>query len=355
MLMNIYRNIDRSKIQFDFISHRKEKCDYDDEIASLGGRVYRISSLGQSGPVSYIRALKNIMSTERYVAVHSHTDYQCGFPAFAAKMSGIQRRICHSHANQWFRRGNFQERMALKALQTLIKFAATDYGACSEEAARFLFGEKKVENGKVQILKNGIEVSEYLDTAAIDRSFLTDECRIPPIAKVIGHVGNFSAIKNQSFILKVLRQLLTEGMDVFAVLVGDGPLRSSIAEEASKLGIRDHVRFPGVRADIPSLMQAFDVLLFPSLHEGFGIVTLEAQCAGIPCVVSDTVPKSTDMGLGLVSYLSLSQDLLNWSEAVKKAFITERPDRQTITKKFSKLGFNIRDNVPHWLELYGVS
>ncbi len=101
LLMNVYRNIDRSQVQFDFVSHRYDKCDYDDEIESLGGKVYRIASLGESGPLIYIQEIKKILKGTTYIAVHSHTDFQSGFPALSAKLSGVNKRICHSHSNQW--------------------------------------------------------------------------------------------------------------------------------------------------------------------------------------------------------------------------------------------------------------
>lgn len=351
LLMNVYRNTDRSKIQFDFVSHRKEKCDYDDEIESLGGKIYRIASLGQRGPLSYVLELRKIIQTYPYIAVHSHTDYQCGFPALAAKWSGVKRRICHSHSNQWTKENGFKEKVALKALRAVIKYSATDCCACSVEAGRFLFGHKR----QVRILKNGIDVSDYIGEAELDRLCVRDELRIHQGAKIIGHVGSISYIKNQVYILKVLKQLLEEGLDFYVVLVGDGPLREFIEKKAKKLEVFDHVRILGVRADIPRLMKAFDVFLFPSLFEGFGIAALEAQCAGTPCVVSDTVPKSTDMGLGLISYVSLDEDLRIWSEEVKKALLRSRPDAGTVSRHFFASGFNIRENVPNWLALYGVS
>lgn len=354
LLMNVYRNIDKSRVQFDFVSHREEEGDYDDEIESMGGKVYRVTSLGQSGPIVYIRRLKNIMSESPYVAVHAHTDYQSGFVSLAAKYAGIQKRICHSHSNNWPGNTSLKKRMGIKAFQTLIRYAGTEYGACSLEAASFLFGEKRLASRKMHILKNGIDVEEYLGVSK-SRINLRGECHIPPDAKIIGHVGNFSNTKNQIFILEVLKDLLEIGKSVVVVFVGDGEMRNFIQEEAYRLGVFDQVRFLGVRSDISRLMKAFDVFIFPSLHEGFGIVTLEAQCAGTPCVVSDTVPKSTDMDLGLMTYVSLDAELKVWSEEIKKSFLKDQPDDQTIANHFSQHGFNIRENVTNWLELYGIS
>ncbi|MEH7439018.1 glycosyltransferase family 1 protein [Neobacillus drentensis] len=355
LLMNLYRNIDKDKVQFDFVSHRKEKCHYDGEIELMGGKIFRISSLGQSGPFSYIRELKKIMESNEYIAIHSHTDFQSGFPAFAAKIAGINKRICHSHSNQWTRKSNLKENMILNFLQKMIKFSATEYCACSVEAAEFLFGEKQVKQGNVHILKNGIDVKKFTSITDNCGISLKKELSIPKNAKIIGHVGSLSQIKNQGFILRILKHLLEEGFDVYAVFAGEGELRSYFEDEAKNLGIQDYVKFLGIRSDITRLMKAFDVFVFPSLYEGFGIVTLEAQCAGTPCVVSDTVPKSTDMGLNLIRYLNLDEDLNNWSNEIKKNFLIERPDSNRIQDMFFKNGFNIIENIQVWLSLYGIS
>ncbi len=354
LLMNVYRNIDRTKIQFDFVSHRNENCDYDDEIMSLGGRIFRIQSLGQAGPFAYIKELIRIMSADQYLAVHAHTDYQSGFPVLAAKTHGIERRICHSHSNSWVRGYNVKEKLTLKVLQTIIKYSATDYCACSVEAARFLYGQQLVDRGQVCLLKNGIDIGQFVHLDGDGRLSLRHELHISQDAKIIGHVGTFSESKNQIFLLKVLKRVLDEDMNVVAVLVGEGPLKTSIEEEAKKWGLSNNIRFLGMRTDIPRLMKEFDVFLFPSLFEGFGIVALEAQSSGTPCVVADTVPKSTDMGLGLISYVSLQDNLEKWSKEIQSAFLAERPEKGKIVNRISELGFDIKRSIHHWLSLYGL-
>lgn len=355
LLMNVYRNIDRCKIQFDFVSHRMETCDYDDEITSLGGRIFRIPSLGQTGPLAYINELKKIMTQTNYAAVHSHTDYQSGFAALAAKMAGIKKRICHSHSNNWARGDGLKSRMTLKAMQTLIRYTATDYCACSVEAARFLFGPTLADNGKTHVMKNGIEIYRFLNLEPDCQFSVKQELNIPSESKIIGHVGTFSPSKNHAFLLKVLKHMTEEGKDVVAVLAGVGSLRTDIEAEANKMGIFNRMRFLGVRADIPRLMKAFDVFVFPSVFEGFGIVALEAQCSGTPCVAADTVPKFTDMGVGLMNFVSLDETLETWSRQINNALWLERPDQKIIINKITRRGFDIRQNIHEWLDLYGVS
>lgn len=352
LIMNIYRNIDRKKIQFDFITHGRQAGDYDDEIKSLGGEIINIPSLGTAGPIGYLKRLVNVMSANDYVAIHAHTDYQSGFPALAAKICKIDNRICHSHSNNWLKHNGIKQLFMLKVLQMIISYSATKYCSCSEDAAKFIFGKNKTN--KVQILKNGIDIYEYADPEFESRKSVLEELHLPKDAKVIGHVGRFSESKNHPFILKVLKNLVEQDDKFVAVLIGEGPLRKKIEWEAKQQGLHTHIRFLGVRTDIPRLMSAFDVFLFPSLFEGFGIVMLEAQGSGTPCIAATTVPKSTDMGLGLVKYLDLQDPINKWCDAIKTAIIMDQPDKNAIIKNISNLGFNIQENLNDWLRLYEV-
>jgi glycosyltransferase EpsF len=353
LLMNVYRNLDRSKLQFDFIVHRDDQGDYDNEIRKLGGEIYNVRSLGIAGPISYVKKLREIMSSNSYIAVHSHTDYQSGFPALAAKIAGIPHRICHSHSNNWPMNDSFKQKLLLKGLQSIIKISATQYCSCSQEAGAFLFGQKAVDKNQVTILKNGIDLGQYLD-ATITKTSVIRELGLDQDAKIIGHVGKFSKSKNQIFILKILKDLIKKDKRYVALLVGDGPLKEKIEHEAETMGLSKHVRFLGVRADIPRLMKAFDVFLFPSIYEGFGIVTVEAQISGTPCIMSDSVPISTDMGLDLVRYLSLEEKPEKWGVEVEKAINIQKPEKDALVKALSEKGFSIQQNIEEWMKLYRV-
>lgn len=349
LIMNIYRNIDRREVQFDFITHSYDIEDYDQEIKEMGGKIYNIPSLGTIGPFQYMKKLMAIMSDSGYVAIHAHTDYQSGIPALAAKMCGIENRICHSHSNNWLKQHGFKDKLMLKGLQAIIKYSATKLCSCSEEAANFIFG-----TSKVSILKNGIDINDYIETEPNNRKNVLKELHLSEDTKVIGHVGRFSESKNQLFIIKVLKKLVEEDSRFVAILVGEGPLREKMEVEAEQLGLLGHIRFLGVRTDIPRLMNAFDVFLFPSLFEGFGIVMLEAQSSGTPCVAATSVPKSTDMGLGLVKYLHLNEHIDLWCEGIKTSLLIDKPNTNFIINNISQLGFNIQSNLNDWLRLYGI-
>ncbi|MFC4620073.1 glycosyltransferase family 1 protein [Camelliibacillus cellulosilyticus] len=354
LLMNVYRQLDRRTVQFDFVSHRQEACDYDEEIEALGGKVYRIQSLGEQGFFSYIRQLRRIMRQESYVAVHAHTDYQVGMPTIAARLCGIHRRICHAHTDHWPLGDGWKQRTLLLSLQGLIKLFATDCCACSEEAARFLFGRAKVRSGAVRVLKNAIDVERYITRIEENRLAVRKEWRLPADTKIIGHIGHLSKVKNHMLMLKVMERLLAEDEHIYAIFVGDGPLRKEIEHEARRLRIHEHLLFLGVRADIPRILKGLDVFLFPSFHEGFGMAAVEAQGAGVPVIASDRVPTSTDIGLGLISYVGLDEDIGIWVRAIKNAFHVNRPDTKEIHDRFLKQGYDIHEALPNWLALYGL-
>lgn len=138
-------------------------------------------------------------------------------------------------------------------------------------------------------------------------------------------------------------------------MVGDGPLKHQVEIEAKKLGIQKNIRFLGVRSDIPSIMKSFDIFLFPSIFEGFGIVALEAQSAGIPCVLSDVIPDSVDMGLGLVTFINLNQSIEVWCEEINKGLLINRPENNIIFNQILSKGYDIQNNIKDWISLYGLN
>ncbi|MFD1707995.1 glycosyltransferase family 1 protein [Siminovitchia sediminis] len=352
LIMNIYRNIDREKVQFDFISHSAGTDEFEKEIEMLGGKIYYILSLGHSGPLLYVKNVMKVMNINQYAAVHIHTDFQGGFPALAAKLSGIEHRICHSHSNHWMK--NSAAAVAvLPVLRLMIKSFSTQICSCSHDAAVFLFGKRAVDKEKVQIIKNGIDLEPYL-TSYGKKLSLHEEFKLDKSVKIIGHIGRFSKYKNQIYILSILKKLREKDQAFAAVFVGDGPLKVIVEQEAEKLGLQDYVRFLGVREDVPRLMRGFDIFVFPSLFEGFGIVMLEAQCSGVPCVASSQVPIETDMGLGLAEYIDLDDGVEAWSEAVQKKIQNERPSKIDIEKRLTKKGFHVKASIQKWMNLYGL-
>ncbi|EEL48456.1 MULTISPECIES: glycosyltransferase family 1 protein [Bacillus cereus group] len=355
MIMNIYRHIDRKRVQFDFVSHRMEECDYDEEIRSLGGRIFYLPSIGNSNPVSYVKNLRGLIKKQGpFAAVHAHMDFQTGFAALAARLAGVEKRICHSHNTAWKTNPNIVDNISLEIFRKLIFFNATDYIACGKDAACFLFGNHTYEKGKVMILQNGINLDVFEDIPETDCKNIRNSFNLPNEAILLGHVGRFYEQKNHDFLIDLAENLKKNDVKFNMFLVGDGPLRLSIEEKVYKRELNSYVKFLGVCDNIPQLMKAFDVFMLPSLFEGLPVVLVEAQAAGTPCVVSDVITSEADMGLGLMNRVSLDDSLEIWKNIIINVLQSSEVKRTDIYSRLSQLGYNAKLNSDKIMNIYGV-
>ncbi|KIL24483.1 hypothetical protein B4134_3298 [Bacillus safensis] len=355
MIMNIYRALDRNVLQFDFITHRQDVCDYDEEIRRLGGRIFYVPSIGASSPVAFVKTLtKTIRQTGPYQAVHAHTDFQTGFSALAAKLAGVKVRICHSHNTAWKPSPNWLDHMMLKGFRQLIFTFSTQLVACGEDAGVFLFGQKKMQNGQVEVLPNGIDLSLFFQPNPEEKAEIKKHLHLREKNMVIGHIGRFHEQKNHVFFMELAQTLKKQGVSFQLVLVGDGPLKQVVESYAEKAGLMDDVVFTGVVSDVPQYMKAFDVFVMPSLFEGLPLVLVEAQASGLPCVISDHITEEVDLGCGLVKRKSLRDSAHEWMKAVLEAYHAEPPLQETITSQLEKRGFDVKQNITRVMNLYGL-
>lgn len=337
MLMNYYRNIDHKNIQFDFLTHRNYKGDYDNEIMSYGGKVYHISKLNPFSR-SYAKELEEFFkSHSEYKIIHVHQDCLSSVVLKIAEKSNIPVRIAHSHSSNQNR--DFKYPIKLLYKHFIAKYA-TDLIACSEEAGKWMFGKK----AKFNILNNAIDARLYTynSTKATDirKSFGFEQNDL-----VVGHVGRFSYPKNHSFLIDIFQDVAKQ-KKAKLLLVGDGKLREEIEEKAKQLGLKENVVFTGVRSDVSDLMQAMDIFVFPSHYEGLPVTLIEAQSSGLPCFISDKVPiecKKTD----LVEQIPLSSGAGFWAEKV----LSCKRERKDTYKEICESGYDIHENAK-WLEEY---
>lgn len=338
MIMNYYRHIDRSKVQFDFLVHRDFKADYDDEIESMGGIIFRIPQL-IPWSLKYNRALNDFFSTHpEYKVVHVHQDCLSSVILKAAKRHGVPVRIAHSHnSNQ------------VKNLKYLIKLyymkqipsCATSLFACSKDAGDWMFA-----GNPYHVLNNAINTNKYTYSPDI-RNQTRCSLQINEDSLVLGHVGRFEPQKNHTYLLEIFAEFKKHQQKSILLLVGDGTLRDEIHIKAKNLGIDGSIIFTGVRSDISSLMQAMDVFVFPSLFEGLPVTMIEAQAAGLPCLISDKVPiecKKTD----LVHQMPLEADVHTWTAAIQKVASNSRRDT---SPEIKSAGYDITENAV-WLQNY---
>lgn len=311
MLMNYYRQMREKGIQFDFLVHRTEEGHYDREIASLGGRIYPMPQIRPGNYLRYFKLLDDFFAKHReYKVVHSHMNENSGFVLRAARKAGVPCRIIHSHLSDLGLDYKYPFRLYARMA---IKDHPSDYFACSARAGEWLFGKRKPVSSKVTVLHNAVNAAEFRYNEAV-RLAVRRELRAGD-ALVIGHIGRFNEQKNHRFLLQIFESIHRRNPNTLLVMAGDGHLRPLMEKEAEKRGIAHAVRFLGVREDVANLLQAMDLFLFPSLFEGLPVVLVEAQAAGLRCVVSDRITREADI-TGRVTFLPLEQSPDEWSDAV---------------------------------------
>lgn len=339
MLMNYYRYIDREKIQFDFLVHRQERAAYDDEIEAMGGKIYRLPRLVPWSK-AYLTALNRFFDEHpEYRIVHVHQDCLSSVILKAAQQHNIPVRIAHSHsANQ---DKNLKYPVKLWYKRSISKYA-TNLFACGEDAGDWMFGGEPF-----QIINNAIDVAAYTYVPT-KRQEMRRQLGLEN-ELTIGHVGRFNQPKNHPFLLDIFAVLLKKEPNAILLLVGGGENMPKIQAKAHTLGIAEHVRFLGVRSDVADLMQAMDVFVFPSLYEGLPVTMVEAQAAGLPCLISDKIPPECILTNGLVGVLPLSAEPETWAAKILEKKNLPRIDRRS---EIAAHGFDITTEVVKLQKFY---
>lgn len=308
-LMNVYRNIDRKKVQFDFLVTGKGL--FDEEIRQLGGKIYYMNYITEIGQIKYKKQLKTFFKEHpEYTIVHSHIDQVSGIILEAAKEAEVTNRIAHSHNTQ--NANNLIAKMYKKYLQSKIIKNATVLMACGEEAAKWLFQGKTNE---AIIIPNGIDLKKYKYHESI-REQVRKQLDIDKDTIVCGHIGRFSKQKNHKFLIEIFKEYQNINSNSRLILVGDGQLRKQIENQIEKQKLQKSVILLGKREDSENLYQAFDLLLFPSLFEGMSLVTLEAQAEGLPILCSDTIDRKTDI-TKTIEFMSLKESAKHWAKKIE--------------------------------------
>lgn len=318
VVMNYYRHIDRSRLQFDFIVDEDSILVPREEIESLGGHVFVVPPYQHV--LAYQKALIRLFREQGWRIVHSHENTLSVFPLRAAKRAGVPVRIAHSHSTSG---PGEPSRNAMKwVLRHFANVYPTHRMACSRHAGEWLFGKR----AGFDVLYNAIELDRFRFDPRT-RAEMRAKLGVSDGSLVVGHIGRFVTQKNHTFLLEVFDRVVTDDADAVLVLAGDGPLRSEIERRAQEMELSDKVRVLGQRSDANRLYQAFDVFCLPSLYEGLGIVAVEAQASGLPCVLSTEVPKEVEVADGC-TFLGLREPTERWSAAIKQA--APRSDRGAI-------------------------
>lgn len=310
VIMNYYREIDRTKIQFDFLTHRPGPSAFDAEIERLGGHIYKMPRLYPNNYVSYFKKMSKFFSEHpEYKIVHSHIDSMSFLPLLAAKRAGIPIRIAHSHNTSM----DIDFKMPLKQLFKLgIPSVANQYFACGKDAGHFLFGDREFF-----VMKNSIDVQHFIFSEH-KRIQVRKKMEIADNTLIIGNVGRLSYQKNQEFLLRAFNILVKKRKNVKLWLIGEGENEQRLLKMIKQLKIEKYVSMLGTRADVAELYQAMDLFVLPSRFEGIPMVGIEAQSAGLPCLFSDAVSDETIYS-SLASKLPLRPDM--WAKKMDMPII----------------------------------
>ncbi len=344
MLMNYYRNIDRSRVQFDFAVEASEQDVFDDEIISLGGKIHKIGALTDSFKF-YVR-LSKIIRKNRYRIVHSHMNFRNVLILFTALLSGAKIRISHSHNS--YLPHNPVLKFFSKSIIGFLNLISTHYFACSKIAGDILYGIKKSEKGKVTVINNAIDI-EAFEYNPDERLKVRKSLGLKDNV-VLGNVGNFLPFKNHGFMIEVFNRLLEVVPEAKLVLVGQGRLMESVREKAKSLNIEDKVLFLGCRDDVVSLYQVFDLFVLTSFNEGLPLVLIEAQASGLRCIVSDNLTEESNPA-DLLKILKLESSAGNWADEIQKVLKTPY-ERCSALEKLKIKGFDIKNEASKLEELY---
>lgn len=347
LIMNIYRNIDRSKVQFDFLMHMGSGGAYEEEIRALGGRIYEMPVIRdcQGGKTYYWRVFEYIHALKKffrehpeYRILHGHmTNTAAIYMPIARKYGNVKCCIAHSHQTEATPGlSGFVTNMLQRNLEKL----ATDYFACSEEAAKWIYSPELVKAGKVKVIHNGADVEKY-HFDAIEHEMLKKKMGYEGKI-VIGNVARFKKQKNHTFLIDIFAEIHKKNNQTVLVLVGQGELEEEMKKKVSQLGLENCVDFLGARNDVPTLLQVFDLFLLPSLFEGLPLVGIEAQAAGLPMVASDTVTPETDI-TGNVTFLSLDLPAEVWAQKILD--VCSDFERVDMTEAVRNAGYDIKQTA----------
>lgn len=317
-VMNLYRKIDKSKVQFDFVKHITHKGVFEDEIHQMGGKIYQCPRYTGKNHFSYCKWWNNFFEEHpEYHVIHGHVRSTAAIYLKIAKNHGLVT-IAHSHSTS---NGSGIAAIVKDVMQLPIRYQADYLFACSDKAGKWLFGEKALTRSNYRMIPNGIDLKRFAFCEE-KRQQMRQELGIAEDTFVLGHIGRITIPKNHQFLVELFAEYHKESPNSKLLLVGDGELFETVQRQCTQLGISDAVIMVGSKTNTENYYQAMDVFVFPSLWEGLGIVAIEAQANGLTCLVSENVPKEAILTENTKALSLQSKDA--WMNELKKVPVGER-------------------------------
>lgn len=342
-IMNIYRNIDRNKVQFDFLKHRDYESKFDREIKKMGGNIYNVPPINPFKHRRYIKSLDNFFELySDYSIVHSHINTNSMYVLRSAQTAEISTRIAHSHIASQSR---FSYRAPyLKYTKFKLQNYTTHNFACGVDAGRWLYGNKAYENSEFKVINNSIDTNKFIFNKEV-RNFIREKYNLQN-KFVIGHIGRFFHQKNHDFIIEIFKKISDKNNNARLLLLGDGELRQDIEKKVEKYDLKEKVIFTGVKSNANEYLQAMDLFLMPSHFEGLPVTLVEAQASGVQSVISDNITDEVKI-TNLVDSLSLEQSPTYWAEHVNKYSVGYQ--RKDMSEEIKNAGYDVKTTAK-WLE-----
>lgn len=339
-IMNVYRNIDREKVQFDFIVHSREKKEYDDEIEALGGKIYRFSYKDDKNIFKYVKDLNSFFKEHKeYKVIHGHMQSMMPLYLLIAKINKVPIRIAHSHNNSYEKS---IKGIILHIFSRLTKKFSNVNFACSKDSGKYLFDKNEFE-----IIYNGIEKDKFTENSQV-RTELREKLKIKD-KFVIGNIGRLEKQKNQMFLIEIFDRIVKKKNDSVLLIFGEGKLENKIREKVRKLNLEDKVIFMGIKKNINDYINVFDAFVLPSLYEGLGIVLIENQYMGKRVYTSkDVVAEETNIS-NFIEYISLDESAETWADIILKGY----DDKEKIKLKNNNFDIsNVSDTLMKYYLMY---
>lgn len=350
-IMDLYRHMDRSVVQFDFVVHSKEEGYFNEEIRKLGGRIFRVPRFRVLNYFSYCRAWKKLLQEHRdadgrseFHMIQGHMTSTAAIYLPIARKCGIETTIAHARS-AGVDKG--LKGILTRFLRRNLSKKADYLFTCSELAGISVFGKKAVEQGRTRFLPNAIDCQKFapdpLVREKIRRELGIENCY------VIGHVGRFHYAKNHEYLLRVFAELVKrKTRDYVLLLLGEGSGMEDIRILSRELGIEDKVYFLGNKSNVNDYYQAMDYFVYPSRFEGMPGTIVEAQTAGLRCLMSDTICKEV-IATDLVTTRSISEDPGLWADEIEQHLQYQRSSR---VDEMKELGFDVHGQAVLMTDFY---
>ena len=350
MVMNLYRAIDKTQYQFDFVYFTEKPCAYDDEILELGGRIFRMPDKYSKNTISRTFKLYQLIKKQNpFYAIHCHQLLANAFHLIAAYFSGVPKRLAHAHSTRDFSKKNMVRSIYQSFSKKIIALLATDFIACGLQPGTYLFPSVK----NVVFIPNAIDVVKFLKTDNYKKNIdFFQSNKITKDTIIFSQVGRFMPVKNHEFSINYAFFLKNKGIDFHMFFVGSGYLEDETKKMVVAKDLTNYITFLGVREDIDTILANSDILLMPSIYEGFPVILVESQTAGTPALISGGIAPEVDLGLNLVTFCDLNESFEKWFDLTTEILKNPLPNQKKRNKVIGERGFDINISVKLLEEIY---